>query len=161
MKTTAADTLTNEKGLGKPILAAIYHFMTVVGLHENYSMRRITKDKAKAWKVHLLNAPSARKAKATGISKKIALVAAWCKWCVAQEYLAANPFDGLQLPARLVSSQKVNKRGFTDDELRRILAALLKGNDRENLVCSIVPGALNARELVRTITKHHAHQVHR
>jgi hypothetical protein len=48
--------------------------------------------------------PSARKAKATGISKKIAFGAAWCKWCMAEEYLPANHFVSFEPQMKGVES---------------------------------------------------------
>ncbi len=108
---------------------AINNFLTVMPLHENMLMREITKPLLAEYKNRLLNGlahghTKRKKPSAVTISKKLGLLSGWLGWATKNDYLDKNPVDGLQLPARLVASQKTRKRGFTDAELITILKAL-------------------------------------
>lgn len=108
---------------------ALYNFMDVVGLTEHSPMNLIDKTACKTWKQAMLSGqanrtPGTRLPKAATIARKLQMLKHFCKWSVANEYLDTNPMEGLDLPARLVSSVKQRKEGFTDAELATIFHAL-------------------------------------
>lgn len=113
--------------------------LTATGLHENRPMRDLTKERMKAYKNALLNGTAprglkGRAVKAPTIAKKLGLIKAWLEWATNNDYLDKNPMKGLELPAKLVASQKQKKAAFSDAELQTILKALAPERTSENLM---------------------------
>jgi integrase len=118
---------------------AINHLLTTLRLHENLSTDEITKERLITYKNALLagtapRGPRKRLAKAPTIAKKLSLIKAWLKWATNNGYMDRNPMDGLELPARMVASQKVKKAAFLDHQLVTILAAIAPEKTSTNLM---------------------------
>lgn len=110
---------------------AIASFLTHARLHDHDPIFLITRESCKSWRVSLMNAkasPRARNKRAPGpvtIEKRMKQVDHFLRWCVKREYLPSNPMSGLELPQRLVSAAKTRKTSFSDEELYKIIPALL------------------------------------
>jgi len=76
-----------------------------------------------------------RVAGAVTIEKRLKMVSHFLAWCVQREWLPVNPMEGLSLSRRSVVVSKQGKPSFTEEELSKIIPALL---------------ALPARDLPRT-----------
>ena len=111
---------------------AIASFLTGANLHEHEPIWCITRDACKRWRDALISgkattppARNKRVASAITLDKRLRMVCHFTKWCMDREYLRENPMAGLTLPKRLVSASKTRKAAFTDEELAKILPALL------------------------------------
>ena len=107
--------------------AAINSFLTVTKLHEHSYMKDITRERCRAWKASLMNAPpkpGGRKAGAATINQRMAKMSQFLKFALAQDWVEKNPMEGLQLNARLVSAGRVRKMAFTDEQITRIVTSL-------------------------------------
>lgn len=108
---------------------AIYAFMTHALLHENEPIWAVTCEACKRWRASLL-APAEGKVKGhvpgmATLEKRLKMVTHFINWCVQRDYLPANPMQGLSLPKRLVAAAKTRKTSFSDEELAKIIPALL------------------------------------
>ena len=89
-------------------------------------MKEITRERCRALKAFLLKAflmsappkPGGCKAGSASINARMAMLTQFLKFAVAQDWLERNPMEGLALNPRLVSSSRVQKSGFTDEQLR-------------------------------------------
>lgn len=111
---------------------AVSSFLAGAGLHEHEPIWTITRDACKRWRDALMSGkattPPARNKRvptAVTLDKRLRMVNQFTKWCMDRQYLRENPMAGLTLPKRLVSSSKTRKAEFTDEELAKILPALL------------------------------------
>jgi len=108
---------------------AIYSFLTHAKLHENEPIWMVTRDAYKRWRASLLDAPAPMKGQripnAVTLEKRLKMVTHFMNWCVEREWFPTNPMHGLSLPKRLVTSSKVKKTSFSDEELARIIPTLL------------------------------------
>ena len=114
---------------------SIASFLTFNRLHENDPIFVIRREHCKAWRTSLIESmkrpadPANRNKRVAGavtIDKRIRLVNHWPLWCTRMEWLAESPMRDLALPQRLVAAGKVQKTSFSDDELAKIIPALLK-----------------------------------
>jgi integrase len=106
---------------------ALNSFLSITKLHERSYMKEITRERCRAWKAFLMSAPpkpGGRKAGPASINARMAMLTQFLKFAVAQDWLERNPMEGLALNPRLVSSSRVRKSGFTDEQLARIVATL-------------------------------------
>ena len=62
---------------------------------------------------------------AVTLDKRLRMVNQFTKWCLDKDYLLENPMAGLTLPKRLVSASKTRKAAFTEEEIAKIIPALL------------------------------------
>jgi integrase len=107
---------------------AVTNFLNHAKLHDNEPIWTITREAAKNWRVSLMNMEkplNGRKPNPTTIQARMRMVSHFMAWCVDREYLPDNPMQGLSLPKRLVADSKVRKTSFTDEELTKIIPALL------------------------------------
>ena len=119
---------------------AISTFLTHASLHENEPIWCITRESCKRWRQALVELssggdalvdrlqPATRNKRVPGavtIEKRLKMVSHFLAWCVDREYLPTNPMQGLFLPKRLVAGSKVRKTSFSDEELAKIIPALL------------------------------------
>ena len=107
-------------------------FLTGAGLHEHEPIWTITRDACKRWRDALMSgkattAPARNKRvpSAVTLDKRLRMVNQFTKWCLDRDYLRENPMAGLTLPKRLVSASRTRKAAFIDEELTKIIPALL------------------------------------
>ena len=115
---------------------AISSFLDHAHLHENSPIWMVTRDACKRWRASLVDAPepkgkgsssprATRIPSAVTLEKRLKMVTHFMNWCVDREWLPTNPMHGLSLPKRLVASAKVRKTSFSEEELAKIIPALL------------------------------------
>jgi len=111
---------------------AVASFLAGAGLHEHEPIWTITRDACKRWRDALMSgkattAPARNKRgpSAVTLDKRLRMVNQFTKWCLDKDYLRENPMAGLTFPKRMVSATKTRKAAFTDEEMAKIIPALL------------------------------------
>lgn len=111
--------------------SAIASFLTANKLHENEPVWVLTREHCKHWRAYLMDVSAGRTSRnkrrpnPVTISKRMKQVQHWMVWMLKKEYISENLMLGLELAPRLVSSARVRKTSFTDEECARIITALL------------------------------------
>lgn len=111
---------------------AMSSFLTGARLHEHEPVWTITRVACRLWREVMqagkATTPPARNkrvANAATLDKRLRVVNHFTKWLVDKDYLQANPMEGLTFQKRLVSACRTRKAGFTDEEMVKIIPALL------------------------------------
>ena len=111
---------------------SVASFLIGAGLHEHEPIWTITRDACKRWRDALMTgkattAPARNKrvASAVTLDKRLRMVSQFTKWCLDKDYLRENPMAGITFPKRAVSQSKTRKAAFVDEELTKIIQALL------------------------------------
>ena len=108
------------------VTEALNQFLAANALDEGMPIRLLQKGHCKAYKAALLDGSykRTRKPGPVTIARKLSTLHHFVTWCVANDHMETDIMSGLALPAKLVSSSRVLKEGFTDEELSRIFARL-------------------------------------
>ena len=103
----------------------ITQFLTANALDEGCPIRILDKERCKVYKAALLGGSHKRTRKPgpVTIARKLTLHH-FIKWCVNNDHMEVDIMSGLALPAKLVSSSRTLKEGFSDEELTRIFTKL-------------------------------------
>jgi integrase len=97
-------------------------FLAANAIEENWPVIALEKHHCKVYKAALLNGSIMRRRKPgpVTIARKLSSLHHFVKWCIGQDHLQTDIMAGLALPAKLVSSSRTLKEGFSDVELERI-----------------------------------------
>jgi len=110
------------------ITATITEFLGSINIDEGWPVNGLDKGHFKVYKSFLMEGRLAprhrRKPGAVTIARKLATLHHFVKYCLANDYLDSDIMAGLALPPRLVAAARVQKEGFTDEELSSIFQRL-------------------------------------
>ena len=105
------------------IIETLNQFLAANDIEENFPIICLEKYHCKVYKAALLNGSIMRRRKPgpVTIARKLSTLHHFIKWSVNNDHLAVDIMAGLALPAKLVSSSRTLKEGFSDAELERIV----------------------------------------
>jgi len=103
-------------------------FLSATGNDEGLAIRVFDKARCKDYKQILMSGRTTprgrRKPGPVTVSRKLATLHHFFKWCLNSDYLDTDIMAGLALPPKPVSSARLLKEGFSDEELDRIVHGL-------------------------------------
>jgi integrase len=110
------------------VTETLNQFLAANAIDEGLAIICIQKHHCKVYKAGLLDSGlrrlGRRKPGPVTIARKLACLHHFIKWCVNNDHLEHDIMAGLALPAKLVSSARTQKEGFSDAELELIVKGL-------------------------------------